>query len=204
MIEKVKSGTGEMDELFSSLSLCYISRSRQIVTLSSKLHYKKSSYYRKNRDEFDRLNYLYSAQVRDCLVIPSSVRQIDDSMGRGLFAEREIDQGEFIGEYTGLIQKASPCRPVKDSLGGYKTDYTWTYPERKGLFSLEVNGRLNGNETRFINHSFTPNCSMEHTLVDNRWVLFLVALRSIAPEDQLSVDYGEEYWVGGHRELILI
>ena len=204
MSEKVMSGTWEMESLFRSLKVQYLSRSRQIDDLPSRRHYGKSTYYRDNRSEFERLAGEYAESVVNCRVVSSSVRYLDDSMGRGLFAEERCREGDFIGEYTGLIQKASRCRPVKDQLGGYATDYSWTYPEKKRFRSLEVNGRLNGNETRFINHSFTPNCRMEHTLIEGRWVLFLVAAREILPDEQFTVDYGEEYWVGGYRELIMI
>ena len=204
MTDRIFSGTPEMGELFRSLSLIYLSRSDQTVKLSGPFHYGRSAYYKRNRGEFDRLTKQYSDPVRKCRIVSSSVRFLDASLGRGLFAEANVDQGEFIGEYAGMVKYASPCRPIKDGLGGYETDYTWTYPERKGLRSLEVNGRLRGNETRFINHSFTSNCHMEHTLVDGFWVLFLLARRPISRGEQFTVDYGEEYWTGGFRELILI
>ena len=204
MDQRVFSRSGEMEKLFRSLSVRYILRSEQSVSLSLSFHYEKSSYYKRNRDEFLLLTEKYSVPVLEHRFIASSVGYLDSSLGRGLFAEQEIGPDDFIGEYAGLIQFASPCRPAKDSSGGYETDYSWTYPERKGFRNLEVNGRLNGNEARFINHSFTPNCRMEHTLVEGRWVLFLLAERSISVGEQLTVDYGEEYWTGGFRELIMI
>ena len=30
-----------------------------------------------------------------------------------------------------------------------------------------------------------------------------VASRSIAPGEEITVDYGEAYWIGGERELVL-
>ncbi|MDC7219687.1 MAG: SET domain-containing protein-lysine N-methyltransferase [Spirochaetales bacterium] len=204
MEKRIPSGSEEMKELFRSLSLIYLSRSRQSMDLSDKRHYRQSSYYKENSPEFDKLSGQYGQDIKESRLAPSSVGFIDKSMGRGLFSEEDRSAGDFIGEYCGVIGRALKCRPVKDHLGGFATDYAWTYPEKRGFRALEVNGRLEGNETRFVNHSFTPNCRMEHTLVDNRWVLFLVAQKEIARGEQFTVDYGEEYWTGGHRELIII
>lgn len=98
--------------------------------------------------------------------------------GRGLFAVRGIEKGECIVEYTG------PRIPTAhaDTL---KTRY---------LFDLEdgwtIDGSVMTNDARWINHSCNPNC--EAMLRDGR--IFLHALRGIAPGEELTFDYGEEYF----------
>lgn len=198
------SGTPEMEALFRWLSLQYRSRYLYIARLDKPRYLDQSAYYKDNRDEFRLLADRYGEPLRRAYVVPSSVRFVDDSLGRGLFAEKEIAEGELIGAYYGVVQRASPCRPVKDRLGGFATDYAWTYPVKQRFSPLEVNARINGNELRFVNHSFHPNCQMEHTLIDGEWVLFMIALKHIEMDSQLTVDYGEEYWCGGHRTLTII
>lgn len=129
---------------------------------------------------------------------------MDETLNYGLIAETSFQEGDFLAQYTGLVGRARRHRRMQDSLGGYSTDYAWTFPVRKGWFPLELDGRLQGNETRFINHSFHPNLKMEHTLIDGKWLLFLLACKSIERGEQFTVDYGEEYWSGGYRELVLI
>jgi hypothetical protein len=164
--EQVMTRSGESASLFRTLSVEFISRSIQIVPLSPRFHYGNSSYYRNNRKEFDDLTLRYASEILQENFAVSSIRNSGDSPGRGLFAEAPLQPGDFVGEYAGLINYASRCRPVKDERGGYATDYAWTYPEKRGWRALDVNGRDWGNESRFVNHSFTPNCRMEHTLVD--------------------------------------
>ena len=202
--EKVMIRTGEAESLFRSLTVNFISRSRHSVRLSPRFHYGNSPYYRNNRREFDDLALRYSREILHETFATATIRKLGDTLGRGLFAESPLQPGDFIGEYAGLINYASRCRPVRDDRGGFATDYAWTYPEKRGWRALEVNGRDWGNESRFVNHSFTPNCRMEHTLVEGLWVLFFVADRVIAAGEQLTVDYGEEYWTGGFRELMII
>ncbi len=200
----IHSGSEEMKEFFRSLSLTYLARSRQIISLPSRYHYLNSSYYKRNREEFEGITSRYGESIVSSVLARVSVRHLGETLGYGLFAEDDLPRGSFIGEYAGIIRLASRCRPVKDARGGYATDYAWTYPEKRGFRSIEVNGRDWGNEMRFINHSFDPNCRMEHTIVDGFWVLFFIAQRDIRKDEQLTADYGEEYWTGGFRELMII
>jgi hypothetical protein len=203
-LKLIYSQTEEMGNLFLSLSLNYIIQSIHIVDLKNERFLNQSRYYKKNHLEFMELTERYGEYLRGNYIIPSTVRYIDSSMGRGLFTEKFILAHEYIGEYCGIVQRASPCKPVKDRLEGYATDYAWTYPVKQGLHHLEVNARVNGNELRFVNHSFNANCRMEHTIVDGKWVLFLIAQRDILSGEQITVDYGEEYWSSGHRTLVIL
>jgi len=51
-----------------------------------------------------------------------------------------------------------------------------------------IDGAVNGNEARFINHSCDPNCK---STVENRRV-FIDALRDIEPDEELTFDYSLE------------
>jgi SET domain-containing protein len=201
MSHKLK-GT-EFSNLLSNQGVEYLSRSRFQVNLTNR-QCCLSNYFKNNQIEFQQLYKCYHSMITDSYIAPCYVAYMDKSLGHGLFADRDLKKDEFLAEYTGLIKKAGPTKKMHDVLGGYSSDYAWTYPVRLGFFSpLEVDGRLWGNETRFINHSFTPNLRMEHYLSEQGWILFLLFNRDVTKGEQLTVDYGEEYWSGGIRELVL-
>ena len=79
--------------------------------------------------------------------------------------------------------------------GGYESDFSWYYMDDiQEAPNLEINGRLEGNEMRFVNHGNTPNVEVEHTLHKGQWVLFFTAKQDIQADEQLLISYGEEYW----------
>lgn len=98
--------------------------------------------------------------------------------GKGLFARAPIKKGEFVLEYTGTIIPTE----VADTLG---TRY---------LFDLEdgrtIDGSPQTNAARWINHSCEPNC--EAFLEDGH--INIYAERDIAAGEELSFDYGQEYF----------
>jgi SET domain-containing protein len=53
-----------------------------------------------------------------------------------------------------------------------------------------IDGNIRENMARFINHSCAPNCEVD---IRKRRV-FVFALRDIEPGEELSYDYGEEYF----------
>lgn len=100
------------------------------------------------------------------------------SAGRGLFACVPLSAGERIVEYTG--DRISTERA--DTLG---TRY---------LFDLEdgttIDGSGRANAARWINHACVP--TSEARVEDGR--VFIYALRSLAPGEEITMDYGDEYF----------
>lgn len=47
---------------------------------------------------------------------------------------------------------------------------------------------------RFVNHADDPNCEYLHLPFENRWRTIYVAKKPILPNEELSVDYGSNYW----------
>ena len=67
-------------------------------------------------------------------------------VGYGLFAEDVIEEGEMIGEYTGVVMENSTL---------YSSSFSLNYPcADRGLI---VNASEIGNIIRFVNHSSNPN-----------------------------------------------
>jgi hypothetical protein len=106
--------------------------------------------------------------------------------GRGMFASKLIPRGTRIIEYTGeRITKAEGFR--RDELrqrrarrGGDGCIYTFEVSTR-----VDIDGRVLWNTARYINHSCRPNC--ESQIVRGR--VWIVALRAIKPEEELTYDY---------------
>jgi len=98
--------------------------------------------------------------------------------GRGLFADEKIPKGACIVEYVG--RPATLEEMVKDD-GKY---LFWS-----GKLSM-INGNVPENKARYINHSCAPNCDADGP--EGR--IFIFARRAIPAGEELTYDYGEEYF----------
>jgi len=104
--------------------------------------------------------------------------------GRGCFAARTIRKGQRIIEYTGehIDHEEADRRYEED---GMKRHHTF-------LFVLDddtvVDGKVGGNESRFINHSCEPNC--EAVIEGDE--IWIHALRTIREGEELLYDYQYE------------
>jgi len=101
--------------------------------------------------------------------------------GKGVYAVRPIKTGDIVLEYKGQIitwRKAQQLHPHDPS-----------QPNHTFYFHLDdghvIDGKNNGNNARWINHSCAPNLEAEQT---GRRV-FLRALRDIAAGEELFYDY---------------
>lgn len=103
--------------------------------------------------------------------------------GRGCFARRPIAAGERVLEYVGEIIGLDEARrrDVKDG-----ADYSpFVLLLDEGLF---IDARDVEQPARRVNHSCAPNCEIR-TEGLRAWV---VALRDIAPGEELTYDYDFE------------
>ncbi|PRF74816.1 SET domain-containing protein-lysine N-methyltransferase [Burkholderia multivorans] len=102
--------------------------------------------------------------------------------GKGVFAVAPIKAGERVVEYKG--ERIS----WKEALRRHPHDPN--EPNHTFYFALEeggvIDGKVNGNSARWINHSCAPNCEAEE--VGGR--VYIHALRDIEPEEELFYDYG--------------
>ena len=110
--------------------------------------------------------------------------------GYGLFARDFIPQGEKIIEYVGeRITKAEAERRevqrlVQRAGGGDGCVYVFEVNQRHDL-----DGEVPWNLARRINHSCAPNCETQQ----QRGRIWIVALRDIAPGEELTYDYCFDY-----------
>ncbi len=106
--------------------------------------------------------------------------------GRGVYATRDIPEGEKIIEYVGeLIDKEESERRAwtqhaKAQQTGDAAVYIFTLTDR-----LDIDGDVPWNTARLINHSCAPNCE---AWIDGKRI-FIHALRDIAAGEELTFDY---------------
>jgi SET domain-containing protein len=192
----------EILQFFKSQGLVYLERTRidWKPLLCKKLN--KSSYYKTNEAEFKKLCRQYGQLIECCHKAPLYIKKINATIGYGVFAAKNIYKDDFIGEYAGVVQIADKLSDCEEDIPGYETDYTWYYLDKiKDGPALEINGRLEGNEMRFINHSPDSNVDVDHTLYKGQWVIFFRAARDIEKDEQLLINYGEQYWEDDCRKM---
>jgi len=109
---------------------------------------------------------------------PSSIH------GVGLFARRDISEGQSIVEYSGeRISKAESIRRCSEG-----NAFIFYLDEQ-----FDLDGNIESNPARFLNHSCSPNCAVEK---EGR--LVVVAQRTIAAGEELTFNYG--YDLTDYRE----
>jgi SET domain-containing protein len=98
--------------------------------------------------------------------------------GLGLFTTVPIKRDSFVIEYWGEMI----TNEESDRRGG------------KYLFDIEngtvIDGTTRKNRARYVNHSCRPNCEVR----TRGKRVFIYAIKNIKPGDELSYDYGHEYW----------
>jgi len=191
----------EIQRFFDIQGIGYLERPETTWTPLLSMQLDGSEYYRANREEFEKLSSAYSQDIEQCRIAPVYIQKIDQEIGYGVFAAEDMEQNDFVGEYTGMVQVAreESGREMED--GGYESDFSWYYLDAiEGGPVLEINGLVAGNEMRFVNHSATPNVDVEHMLHRGLWVIFFKAARDIKRGEQILISYGEGYWEQGYRD----
>ena len=185
----------EIVQFFKKNGLVYLARTRVHWLPLLAMDLSTGDYYLENNDYFEMAYRKYAHLVKDSDMAPIYIGRIDSKVGYGVFADAELEKDAFIGEYTGVIQEAVETAGQELDEGGFESDYSWYYLEEiEQAPTLEINGRFEGNELRYVNHSNEPNVDVEHILIDGYWVLFFKAARNIKAHEQLLISYGEAYW----------
>ena len=101
--------------------------------------------------------------------------------GLGLFATRPIPKGKRIVEYTGPLIS----NEIVDRSNGkyfFNVNKKWS-----------IDGSVRSNIARYINHSCRPNAE---AFVTNRRRVWIWSRRNIKPGEEITYDYGKEYFEG--------
>jgi SET domain-containing protein len=101
--------------------------------------------------------------------------------GYGVFALRKIRKGTRVIEYTGerISHDVADTR-YEDKDPNDNHTFLFTVDKR-----TVIDGGVQGNEARFINHGCDPNC--ESATVNRR--VYISAIKTIQPGEELAYDY---------------
>lgn len=117
-----------------------------------------------------------------------SIRFVHSQIGYGLFTDQLIQKWGYVGEYTGMLRRR----------GLFKSDindYCFMYPRAwVGLKAFTIDSEQQGNYTRFINHSDTPNLESIAVYWDGLFHVIFRAIEEIPAGTELRYDYGDLYW----------
>ena len=105
--------------------------------------------------------------------------------GLGLFAEKPFKRWEVVIEYTGEV--------IDDAEADRRAN-RYIYEVRKNV-NIDASDRRN--LARYVNHGCDPNCYERN--VGGR--IFYAAKRNIARGEELTIDYGPDYfkyWIAPH------
>jgi len=112
----------------------------------------------------------------------------EGNMGLGLKAGNYIEQGTLVIEYVGEI--------IDEDEMIFRLNYQREHnPSDKDYYVMElapgmyVDGKHEGNVSRFINHSCNPNCVLERWNVKGKMRIGIFAKRNILPDESFSYDY---------------
>lgn len=118
-----------------------------------------------------------------------------------LFTNSAVAAGEVLGEYVGerqLIDRWSGCR-FKDSA------HAWSV--RLGCYELILNAKKFANELAFANDyrglAPAPNVEAKWVACKGRCYLLFITRRAIRAEEEILLDYGENYWRSRERCSLL-
>ncbi len=105
--------------------------------------------------------------------------------GTGAFAARRIRRGTRIIEYLGeRISQEEADRRYDDDASDHPHVLLFSVDD-----DLVLDGGVGGSDAKYLNHCCDPNCETE--VIDGR--VFIIALRTIAPGEELTYDYHLDY-----------
>ena len=113
---------------------------------------------------------------------PDGVRVGRSSAGLGLFATTPIAKRDVIVEYCGRRIPTAQAQARERRYGSkymFEVNSRWT-----------IDGSSRRNLARYINHCCRPNAEAE--IVRGR--ILISAIKRIAPGDEITLDYGREYF----------
>nr|5BJS_B Chain B, Histone-lysine N-methyltransferase EZH2, Polycomb protein SUZ12 [Thermochaetoides thermophila]5KJH_B Chain B, Crystal structure of an active polycomb repressive complex 2 in the stimulated state [Thermochaetoides thermophila DSM 1495]5KJI_B Chain B, Crystal structure of an active polycomb repressive complex 2 in the basal state [Thermochaetoides thermophila DSM 1495]5M5G_B Chain B, Crystal structure of the Chaetomium Thermophilum polycomb repressive complex 2 (PRC2) [Thermochaetoides len=118
-----------------------------------------------------------------------------EACGYGLFAAEDIEEGEFVIEYTGeLISHDEGVRrehrrgDVFDEEN--KVSYLFTLLEQEGIW---VDAAIYGNLSRYINHATDGNIMPKIMYVNHEWRIKFTAIKDIKAGEELFFNYGDNF-----------
>lgn len=107
----------------------------------------------------DQTNYLWNFPLISCDFSPKIELRKAGEMGFGVFAKADIEKNEYLCCYFGELFHV----PEEYS------DYTFDLVMPNNAYSFTVDSKKYGNISRYINHSYSPNCKICTEFHFDKW-----------------------------------
>jgi rhodanese-related sulfurtransferase len=134
------------------------------------------------------LGHYFAEGIRGTLNLDLTIAWINDTIGYGVWTNRDLPANTYIGEYTGLLRK-------RKFFGRWQNVYCFDYQIGEGRSSsFVIDAQDGGNHARFLNHASQPNVEPVSVYCDGGIHVILYTKQAIAAGSQLCYDYGEDYW----------
>ncbi len=113
-----------------------------------------------------------------------TIKYISKDMGYGVFAKKNIPPYKILDHYAGLLR---PDRAISDD-----NDSAFSFIKFLGYC---IDGKKQGNWTRFMNHSDKTNVVVwEYFTSKGPRIFFSAGCHGIKKGKQLTYSYGDYYW----------
>lgn len=136
---------------------------------------------------------------RSCFLVTNPLIELMNygSKGTGVRALQHIPKGAFLGEYVGVLWNPKHSARLHDD------PYSMRISPTNGLVDQKTFGIISaaksGNWTRYINHSCRSSTDFYQFPVGNGNRTLVKTRRDIAMFEEITVDYGAEYFSRGNR-----
>jgi hypothetical protein len=112
--------------------------------------------------------------------------------GRGVVAESVIAKGELV-ERSPVLVIPPGDRAATDASIVFTYVFMWEHgTTEEDLYKHEGRSAIALGYTSLLNHSYTPNCEFIRHI--DELVIDLVAVRTIEPGEELTIDYQMTLW----------
>ena len=177
-------------EFFAKKKIIYLSRNEYVNEGVRTAIYKRCERIdRKRRVERERrwLGGYYSRELESEQFPSFAINWVSARVGYGVFARVDLLPRAFIGEYTGYVRR-------KKFFFAHSSDYCFGLETHMRWPGYVIDAEKGGNMTRFLNHSEKPN--LEPVAIFHKGLIRIIlrATRRIAKGEQLTYDYGVDYW----------
>ncbi|KAL8691085.1 MAG: hypothetical protein Q9218_003612 [Villophora microphyllina] len=120
------------------------------------------------------------------------LKHCSGNKGTGVRTLQPIRKGEVLDEYVGELKHASAVADLTYAL-------ELEHPGSAQVASKDailIDAQLHGNWTRYINASCNPSLKFVPAIVGKRYRMMVVATRDIDVFEELTIGYGDGYWLG--------
>ncbi|KAL8702691.1 MAG: hypothetical protein Q9201_004132 [Fulgogasparrea decipioides] len=119
--------------------------------------------------------------------------QCPGNKGIGIRALQRIRKGDVLDEYVGELKHAST---MTDHTYALELEHPFKF-RRAEHDPILIDAQVYGNWTRYINASCDPSLRFLPSVVGGRYRMMVVATRDIDVFEELTVAYGDGYWLAG-------